>query len=205
MDALIQNVDRLEFTDSEYESEELGIRIQNGVFYRNAQNPPSLPLLIEDIYKKSHSDIADLVDVKTGLRSESQGISGTSLISSIMKQMGSIEDVESQTALSILPTRNGLGKTKFTVPPWIKGKPTTDKWRTALCVPGSITTVHADFWLTGQLMQHFLGSKLWRLWPNTTKNIEINGFPDVGEGRDSYLDTIDGIRNMESLVVYFCT
>jgi hypothetical protein len=205
MDALIENADRLEFTDSEYQREELGIRIENGLFYKNPQHPPTLPLILEDIYKKPAGNIVDLVDVKTGFRSESQEITGLSLIASMMEQMGSNVEMDSKSALSIVPTRNGLGKTKFTFPPWVKGKTTTDKWRTALCLPGSLTGVHADYWLTGQLIQHIFGTKLWLLWPQTTENIEQNTWPYVRESEDGFCDTIDAIKNTKSLLVYFCT
>jgi hypothetical protein len=113
LESLIENADQLQFTDSEYDGGEWGIRIQNGLFYKSKKDPPTLQLIIEDIYKKKEGEVADLVDMKTRLRSGMQAISGTQLIAEMMQQMGGHAEMDSRSALSVIPTKHGLRKTKL--------------------------------------------------------------------------------------------
>ncbi|KAF8219693.1 hypothetical protein L208DRAFT_1382927 [Tricholoma matsutake] len=77
----------------------------------------------------------------------------------------------------------------------------TDTWRTALSLPGSVTEMHTDFWVAGQVMQHLDGEKIWLLWPQTQCNISMNKLWNLKDENQNCMRTM--IKMMPDLLVYF--
>jgi hypothetical protein len=201
LNALLDHTKRFRFIDGDYDDAETQVKIYKGLHYIRKAYPPKIGRVVKDISELRHGDTPDMAELSSGIRGDPVQDSGLDILTAMMVQMGTNQDMAIQVPLSIPATREGLGKCGLTLPPWIKGRSTTTEWKTSLALPGTVTKMHTDYWLTGQVMQHIHGKKLWLIWPQTVTNVEHNVWSF--NTSPSINNTLEAIEKIPGLLVFF--
>lgn len=106
-------MDHFDYTEGDYHNPETGIQICKGLSHKNKSNLPSLDLILKDIVNQEKFSEGDFVDCFTRLISSDQSFSGMLLVTSIMRQLRTMEDLNIRAPLSISAMPQGLRKSSL--------------------------------------------------------------------------------------------